>query len=155
MAIGLGGIAGSIGIFILIVIIIWFIMKRSEHKAEYGTREERKLEQEEDLGAMARAIKGLEKRAEEEKKEEEGIGKEVEQAAKEEEGKPGRDIGEGAEENVDAVKNEKKVEKETEAGVGRELGMVASVKAVLDSVSNYIARVKPSMRREEQDVQVI
>ena len=156
MAISLGGIGGAAGIFVLIMVVAFWLMKqRSEHRAEYGTREERKLEQEEDLGAIARAIKGLEKRAEEEKKEEEGIGKGVKQAAKEEEGKSGKDIGKAAEENVGAVEGEKKVEKETEAGVGRELGMVASVKVVLDSVSNYIARVKPSMRREEQDVQVI
>ena len=113
------------------------------------------MEREEGLDKIAKAIKKLENLSEREEKEEKGIGKEVKQAAKEEQGKSGKDIGKAAGKDVKAVEGEKKVEKETGALEGRGVGMVASVKAVLGSVSNYIARVKPSMRREEQDVQVI
>ena len=159
MAISLGGfeldgIGSAIFVFVLIFIVFWIIKKRSEHSAEYGTREEKRLEREEGLDKISKTIKKLERLSEREEKEEEGIGKGVKQAA-EEEGEPGKDIGEAAGKDVKAVESEKKVEKETEALEGRGVGMVASVKAVLGSVSNYIASVKPSMRREEQDVQVI
>ena len=62
MAIELGGIGGAAGIFVVLVIIFMITRYSSEHRALYGTRRERKLEQEEGLGNVAKAFRALESR---------------------------------------------------------------------------------------------
>ena len=150
-------IGGAAGVIIILAIIIWVSRFSSERRALYGTDREGKLEREENLGAVAKAIRALEsrlKRGEQEEKQVEGA---VNQTSKREKkaAKGEKDANKAAKEEVRAVESQEEVERDTAALEGRGLGMLASVKAVMSSVANYIARVKPSMQREEQDVQAL
>ena len=150
-------IGGAAGVIIILAIIIWVSRFSSERRALYGTDREGKLEREENLGAVAKAIRALEsrlKRGEQEEKQVEGA---VNQTSKREKkaAKGEKDANKAAKEEVRAVESQEEVERDTAALEGRGLGMLASVKAVISSVANYIARVKPSMQREEQDVQAL
>ncbi len=159
MAIELGGIGGAAGVFVVLVIIFMVMRYSSEHRALYGTSRERRLEREEGLGAVAKAVRALEsrlKRGKEEEKQVEGaVSVTSNQEKKEGAGKDENDANKAAKEDVRAVESQEEMERDTAALEGRGVGMLASVKAALSSVSNYIARVRPSMQREEQDVQVL
>src|SRR3989338_11417613 len=126
-------IGGAAGVIIILAIIIWVSRFSSERRALYGTDREGKLEREENLGAVAKAIRALEsrlKRGEQEEKQVEGA---VNQTSKREKkaAKGEKDANKAAKEEVRAVESQEEVERDTAALEGRGLGMLASVKAVM------------------------
>ena len=159
MAIGLGGIGGAVGVFLVLAIIVMIMKHSSERRALYGTGREIRLERGEGLGNLSGLFRRLVSRSKREKQEEKKAEEEIKITGKE--GKKGgesiaeNDANKAAEEDARAVEAEKEVEEDTEALEGRGVGILASVKGVLNSITNYVARVKPSMQREEQDVQVL
>jgi len=159
MAIDLGGIGGSIGVFVVLAIIAIIAKNSSERRALYGEGKERKLVREEELGSVAKVIVAIERRLKKVENEEKGAEKEIDITGKEEkkqgEQKSEEDINKAAGEAAEAAKNEGEVELYTEALEGRGVGVVAAVKAVMDAVVDYLARVRPSMIREEQDVKAL
>ena len=135
----IGGVAVVIGI---VIFFGWFMRQRSIHNAEYGRRRERRLEQKEGLGPVGKAFIALVNRSKQGRSQEGAVEK-IEKGNK------------AAVEAAKTAESEKKVEEATEALGGRGVGMLASVKAIMKSVEGYLARVRPSMQREEQDVQAI
>jgi len=150
-------IGGGAGIILVIALIIWISKLSKERKAEYGTRAERRLERETGLGKFSNFFKKSIRRSKQEEKKEKNIEIEVEIDAKKEKkegaSKDEKEANKAVEKDVEAVESEKEVEKDTEALEGRGVGMVASVKGVVGFISNYLASVRPSMQREEKDVE--
>jgi hypothetical protein len=165
MAIDLGiidlGIGeGAIGIVILIVVVVFWIMNaRSKSNEERGTSDEKKLTSASAIGfdtferyfnkdvKLFKWIKKRFKKVEVEEKED--------SAVSEEKGAP-TSIVRAKKAGVNAAKTarvEAVAEEYTAALEGRGVGLLASVKAVVVAVKRYLARKKPSLLREEQDVE--
>jgi hypothetical protein len=157
MALELGGLGGSIGIFAIFVIIAIVLQKFSGHRALYGTGREKRLEREENLGSVARAIRALENRLKKEGKQEKEVKNEIAKDDKEEKrnnAPPSQRVAnKAAEQAAEAAKSEGKAELATEALEGRGVGLLASVKSVMESVSGYLSREMPNLQQEERDIQ--
>tara|TARA_B100000315_G_scaffold2634_1_gene2506 strand:+ start:256 stop:1992 length:1737 start_codon:yes stop_codon:yes gene_type:complete len=156
MAIGLGGIGGAAGIFVLIMVVAFWLMKqRSEHRAEYGTREERRLEQEEGFGQVARAINADVQNSESGGTVVGNVKKEVDKTTKDETkgGAPQSEqyAGQAAEDVAKAAGMESKLEAYTKALKQHSLAIEASLKKDLKSISSLISKLKPSFKKEEYE----
>lgn len=157
---GIGPIGGgAFGIFFLVVIAVWIMRQNSEHDALYGRSDERRLEREEGMGSAAKTIKDIEnflnQQRQREKADENRLKADSNQEKKRGEPKSEKDVNQAAIEDTQAAENEEDVERDTAALEGRSIGMITSIKAALSSVANYIARVRPSTQREEQDIQAL
>ena len=150
-------IGGGFGIVIVIALFVWIAKFRSERRALYGTHAERRLEREEGFGRVSKMFTGLIKGSNFMIKGAKGIRNRLKKDKATEKGEP-RSETDADQAAIDAAKtvgSEEKVEEATEALEGRGVGMVASAKSVMDSVSNYIASVRPSVRDEEYNVQAL
>ncbi|MCH8003834.1 MAG: hypothetical protein IH934_04335 [Nanoarchaeota archaeon] len=157
LGLNIGTIGGGLGIFVVLFLFIWISRFRSERRALYGTHAERRLEREEGFGKVSKIFTGLIKGSKFMIKGAKGIRNRLKKDKATEKGELQSEI-DADQVAIDAARtvgSEEEVEEYTEALEGRGVGLVASVKAVMDSIANYLVRVRPSMRREEQDVQVL
>jgi len=160
MAISLGGWEGAIGIFVLIAFAAFWIMNAKTKSAEEsGTSEEKNLTSTVGLDSFERYFKGAVnffKRGKKEEKKVEGEEKEASAASKKKGASKGKKKANKA--GVEAAKTaetETRAEKATAALEGRGVGLLAAIEAVVIAVKNYLAREKPSILREEKDIEFI
>ena len=127
-----------------------------KRRAKHGSKREKKLEQKTGLGNIAGLFRNLINRSEQEKKEERKEEKEIKKKGKEGkkqgESKGEKDANQAALKGAKAIKKEEEVQEATEELEARGIGMVASVKAVLDSIARYASYVKSKLQAEEQEV---
>ncbi len=151
-----GQIGGFIGIAVFLFIIFWVSKFSSEHRAEYGTRKERNLEFKEGFGKFYRAYRGLTNFSGQGIKGAKNIFNRLkaESALEKKEGasKGEQAVNKSAQEAAQAVRAKEKVDQATSALEGREVGLLASVKSILESISAYVAMERPALQNEESDL---
>ena len=149
----IGGLAGIIAFFF---ILFWVSKFSSERRAEYGTNKERNLEFKEGFGKFYMASRRLIMLSGQGIKGAKNIFNrlKVESAQEKKEGasKGEQAANKSAQEAAQAVRAEDKVDQATSALGGREVGLLASVKSIMESISAYVSMERPALQYEESDL---